>query len=124
VTVDEGAGLLAALVLLGVAAFQVAAAAGAPVGRYTQGGRHDGVLPRTNRIVAAVSVVLLAGMAAVVAGHAGRGPFADPPSALWWITVAYLAVGVLANLASRSPRERAVFAPVSAVALVLAVVAA
>lgn len=71
------AGVAAAVVLLLVAAFQVAAAAGAPVGRSTQGGRHEGGLPRANRVVAAVSVVLLAAMAAVVAGEGGRGPLAS-----------------------------------------------
>ena len=114
---DETAGVLAALVLLGVAGFQVAAALGAPVGRFTQGGQHHGALPRTNRIAAAGSVVLLVGMAAVVAGRVGRGPWPSPPDVLWWITVVYLAVGVLLNLASRSVPERAVFAPVSALAL-------
>jgi hypothetical protein len=114
------AAAVAAYVLLAaLASFQIALAAGAPLGRLAWGGQHR-VLPRGLRIGSAVSVVLYAlfayliSRAAVQATDAGDVQAGAP---LIWVLTAYFAVGVLANLASRSRPERFVMTPV---ALVLA----
>lgn len=121
--VDVVSAVAASLLLVAVVAFQLAVVLGAPVGRFTQGGQHEGRLPTANRVLAALSIVLLLAMAATVSGKVGRGPFASLSSGLlttmWWITVAYLAVGLVMNLASRSKQERLVFAPLTAIVLVL-----
>ena len=120
---DVFSGVTASLLLLTVAIFQVVVILGAPVGRFTQGGQHEGKLPIGNRALAAVSMVLLLAMSATVSGKIGRGPFASLSpgvvATLWWITVVYLFVGVVMNLASRSKEERLLFAPLTTIILVL-----
>jgi hypothetical protein len=119
-------GVAASLLLFAVVAFQFAVVLGAPLGRFTQGGRHESSLPRPNRVFAAVSILLLMAMAAAVSGKVGQGPFASMSAGLlttlWWLTVVYLAVGVAMNAASRSKQERRVFAPLTAIILVLVLV--
>ncbi len=112
-----------AAAMLGVAAFHVVVAGGAPLGRFTQGGRHETALPRAGRIVAVVSAGLVLLMAAVVLARVDRGPAtvrdADWIDWAWWATVAYLTVGVVANAASRSRSERLLWTPIVAALLVL-----
>lgn len=121
-------GVTASLLLLAVAIFQVAVILGAPVGRFTQGGQHEGKLPMGNRALAAISMLLLLAMSATVSGKIGRGPFVSLSSGVlatvWWITVFYLLVGVVMNLASRSKQERLLFAPLTTIILVLVLTSA
>ena len=111
------AAVVAFAVLAALAVFQVALAAGAPLGRFAWGGQHD-VLPRRLRIGSVASVVLYAAFAWVLAGSVSqlRVPARGADLGIWILT-AYFAVGVLMNLASRSRPERLVMTPV---ALVLA----
>lgn len=107
-----GLTLLAALAVL-----QVLAACGLPVGRLVWGGQHR-VLPRRLRIGSVVSVVLYAGMAALLLARAGvipgDGAFVRVAS---WVLFGYFALGIGMNLLSRSTPERVTMTPV---ALVLA----
>jgi len=119
---------IAAAVLLGlVAVFQVALVLGVPWGEYTQGGANVGVLPAAARAVAAFSAVLLVLMACAVLGRVGLGPLRTAPrrlvTVLAWFTAGYSVLGLLANLATQSDRERMVWAPVTAVLAVLVLVA-
>ena len=112
----------AAALLFGfVAAFHAAIVLGAPWGEYTQGGGTTGAMDMSGRIVAAVSCVISAAMAAAILGRVGRGPLRRfPPGAtsvLAWFTMAYAVVGVVLNLITRSAAERALWAPVSIVLL-------
>jgi hypothetical protein len=115
----------AAVVLAGVAAFQVALVFGAPWGAYTQGGDTDGALDTSGRVLAAVSCVLLLLMAAAILARVGEGPLRDAPerlvTALAWFTTVYSALAVVLNLATESSSERAVFAPISILLFVLVV---
>lgn len=110
------AALVFGLLSLVVAAFQLALVAGAPWGEFTLGGRWRGALPPDLRAIPLVSAALLVAMAVVVAARAGL--FADPPfsegvAAGWaWAVVAYCAVGSVANAATPSRRERALWLPV------------
>lgn len=117
---------LAAAWLFGaVTVFQVAVALGAPWGEFTQGGQHPGVLPSDMRVVAASSALIVAAMALTVLAAVGIGPLrtASSRSRLWAMrgTTAYAGIAVLANVATRSTHERAVWAPVSIVLLVCCV---
>ncbi|WP_062298535.1 hypothetical protein [Demequina maris] len=98
-----------------VAVFQVALAAGAPWGRAAWGGASPGRLAARLRAGSAVSAVLLLGMAAVVLARAGLLGSGEGTliTVLMWVVVAFAALSTLANLASRSPLERAIFGPTS-----------
>jgi hypothetical protein len=112
---DAGTG--AAVFFGGVAAFQLCLAAGAPWGAAAWGGQHPGVLPSRLRRASAVSAVALAGMA-VVAAQEVWPPDPWRRRALRG-AAAYLTVGVVANAASRSPVERAIWTPGTAVGAAL-----
>lgn len=114
-----------AVLLAGVALFQIAAAAGAPVGAYTQGGTHHGVLPRNQRIAAGVSAAFLV---FVIVGT-GITEVRFPSSWTVWhshtlllLFWAYSAIGVVANAVSRSWREALVWTPVTLVGFYLSLV--
>lgn len=99
---------------LGVAAFQVALALGAPWGEWTLGGRYRGALPPRVRGVPVVSAVLLASFAAVVLSRAGVAfpALAGVSDTAVWAVVAYCALGTVANAITPSRRERALWLPV------------
>ena len=95
--------LLAALAL-----FQIALVLGAPLGRFAWGGGST-VLPTRLRVGSAVSVLVYAVIAWVVAGSVD-----DEGSALGiWVLTGYFALGVALNAASRSRPERLVMTPVA-----------
>ena len=105
----------AAVVMVGIAAFQVALVFGAPWGAYTQGGGTDGALDMSGRVLAAVSCAILLVMATAILARVREGPLRGAPgrvvSVLAWFTTIYAAVAVVVNLATQSFSERAVFAP-------------
>jgi hypothetical protein len=108
------AAIAAASGFLAIALFQVALAAGAPLGRAAWGGAHAGQLPTGFRVGSAIAVGVWALAAAIVAGRAGIvvTPFA--PAFLQrgtWVLVAVTLVGALMNFASPSPWERFMWAP-------------
>jgi hypothetical protein len=112
-------GVVAAVGFVGIAAFQAAIAAGAPLGRAAWGGTHVR-LPQRLRVASAVAVVFWIVAALVVLAHAGFDASPVPLSASrWatWILVLLLPIGAVMNAASRSPWERFLWAPV---ALILA----
>jgi hypothetical protein len=117
----------AAVVMLGIAAFQVALALGAPWGEYTQGGGTEGALDASGRILAGVSCAILVVMAAAILARVLEGPLRNVPGrlvmALSWFTTIYAALAVVLNLATESSRERAVFAPIAILLLLLVVTA-
>ena len=115
-------------VLAALAVFQVALVAGAPLGHFAWGGK-DRVLPREKRTGSVVAVVLYAlfallgleRVAAIDLLPAGADTFVR---IAMWVVAAYLALGILMNLASRSRPERYVMAPIAAVLAALGVVLA
>ena len=115
----------AAVVMLGIAAFQVALVFGAPWGAYTQGGETEGALDTSGRVFAAVSFAILLVMAAAILARVREGPLKNAPgrlvSALCWFTTIYATLAVVPNLATQSSSERAVFAPSAIVLFVLVV---
>ncbi len=109
--------LLAAL-LAGTAGFQVAIAAGAPLGAWSWGGAHDGVLPPGLRAASGVAAVAWGAAAAAVATDRPRAHAAHRGLHLGLALVSTL--GAVANLASPSLPERAVWVPVTAAVAALA----
>ncbi|MGY1827189.1 hypothetical protein [Blastococcus sp. SYSU DS0541] len=107
-----GATVLACALLAGLAAFQVALAAGRPWGRFAWGGQHE-VLPTGLRVGSAVSVVLYALFAVVILQAAGL--VTAVPAAVGDVGIrvltGYFALGILLNGISRSRSERVVMTP-------------
>ena len=116
---------LAAAGFLFVAAFQVALVLGAPWGEYTQGGGTSGSLPASGRTVAAVSCLLSILMAGAILARAGDGPLRRLPprvvTVLAWITTVVAVITVVPNIITRSTAERAIWAPISIVLLLLVI---
>ncbi|MGH2526468.1 MAG: hypothetical protein ACRDG2_06945 [Actinomycetota bacterium] len=114
-------GVVAAVGFVGIAAFQAAIAAGAPLGRAAWGGTHVR-LPQRLRVASAGAVAFWIVAALVVLARAGFDASPVPFSASrWatWILVVLLAIGAVMNAASRSPWERFLWAPIALVLGVL-----
>lgn len=130
-TVAATAAVGAAVVLAGVAAFQLGLALGLPLGEATLGGRaptRDGVLSGGFRLIPAVSVLVLVLAAWIVLARAGvvaAGPLGHRflVGATWGL-VAFLALNTVGNLAAPHPVERWVMGAASLVVVLLCSVVA
>jgi hypothetical protein len=110
---------LLVIILLGVVGFQVALIVGAPWGRLTQGGQIEGALPLKGRVIAALSIVLLAAIALSMLSADGKWP--NWPRWTAWLGTTMLAVSTLLNWVTPSQSERKLWGPVMALTLILAV---
>jgi len=105
----------AALVVIG--AFQTALALGAPWGQAAYGGTRHGTLPNHLRTISGVTA-LAYGSSAILIMRGSGTPRAR--SRAYTALSALMGIGVIANAASRSPVERAIWTPVTAATAVLA----
>jgi hypothetical protein len=109
-----------------IALFEVALAAGAPLGRAAWGGAHAH-LSSGQRIGSAVAVVVWAAAALVVLGRAGLWS-AGKHEALFrrgtWFLAAINVLAALMNFASHSAWENAIFGPTALVLAVLCTIVA
>lgn len=114
---------VATVLFLGMAAFQVSLALGAPLGAHVLGGRNPGTLPGRLRVFSGIAAAILAGAAVVVLARAGvigwpneaRGLLAPAT----WLIAGYMGLNTLANLTSKSRLERTVIAAVAALLALL-----
>ena len=120
------AALLYAVISAGVAAFQIALAAGAPWGAYAMGGASPGQLPPALRIAALVQAALIAVMATIVMSRAGLifSGWSRVSRWLVWVVVALVAVSLVLNLITPSAGERAIWVPILLVLLASSAVVA
>jgi hypothetical protein len=97
-----------------VAVFQLALAAGAPLGYFAWGGAYEGVLPTPLRWASLGSAGIL-GLAIWLLRR--RTDHRHPPSPVihraTWILTAFLILNTIGNLASASPAERITMTPFS-----------
>ena len=109
-----------------VCAFQVALAAGMPWGQLAMGGIYPGRLPPILRILALGQIVILAIMGCVVLARSGLilEEWQSTSQKLVWGVVAVCGLSALANLATRSRRERNVWAPVAVALLICSIIVA
>lgn len=105
--------------ILGVIGFQIALILGAPWGRLTQGGQVDGPLPVSGRITAAISIVILFGLALAVLSADGRWP--GWPLWTGWTAVAVNTLVAVLNWITPSVTERKLWGPITTVMLLVAV---
>lgn len=113
------------VVLGALGVFQIALAAGAPIGRFAWGGQHE-VLPRKLRIGSAVSVILYLVFAIVILDRANViDLLPDPVSAIGaWVLFAYFGLGIVMNAISRSKPERNLMTPVTLALAILTLLVA
>jgi hypothetical protein len=109
--------LFVTIILSLLAIFQLLLALGLPLGRAAWGGQHE-VLPVSLRIGSLVAIVIYAVVVLSIRARNRneRSRFGRYGA---WIFGIYFAFGVLLNVASSSPWERFLMAPVSGVLAVL-----
>jgi hypothetical protein len=115
-----------AVTAIGVVAFQLALALGAPWGAYAMGGAFPGTFPPPMRVAAVVQAVVIGLLAVVVLSAAGLvlPEFAVAFPWLVWVPVAVSAIAVVLNAISRSAGERRIWVPVSLVLLLCSLLVA
>jgi hypothetical protein len=101
--------VVAVVLLAALAVFQVALAAGAPIGQFAWGGQHR-VLPSRLRIGSAVSTALYAVFALIIWVAASRSSAVAEVGI--WVLTAFFGLGIPMNAASRSRPERLLMTPV------------
>lgn len=90
----------------------IALAAGAPLGRFTVGGRFTGRLPGPWRALALVQALLLIAMACAVLDRGGVLPLGLPGLA-FWTALSLTLLTTTANIATPSRPERLLWGPVT-----------
>lgn len=115
----ELAAVLFSLITIGVIAFQLALAFGAPWGAYAMGGAFPGKYPIPMRIAAIVQSFIMAVVALTVLSVAGvaTAPWGPTPTWVVWGIAALLVLGLILNLITPSAGERRIWAPVVAAML-------
>ena len=112
------AAILAAVLFLGMAAFQAGLALGAPLGAHVLGGRYPSALPGRLRAVCAIAAVILVAGALVILARSGAIGWPTAAAGVLvpasWAIAAFLVLNTLGNLASKSRLERMLFAATTA----------
>lgn len=113
------------VMLVGLAAFQLALALGAPWGHFAWGGQHR-VLPTGLRIGSGVSILIYALIAVVAWDRVGAiDVFPDLFSDIgMWVIFGYFVLGIVLNAISRSKPERYTMVPVVVVLAALSLLIA
>ena len=112
--------------LTGLAVFQVALTAGAPLGRAAWGGRST-YLPNSLRIASAITIVVYVLGALLVLRRAGFPiRWISAVFARWgtWAFVIILTLAALVNFLSQSPWERFLLAPTALLLAALSLIVA
>ncbi|WP_297081544.1 hypothetical protein [uncultured Demequina sp.] len=120
------AAIVFTVLIAALAVFQIALAAGAPLGRLAFGGQHEGALPTKLRVASALAVAVYAFMAIIVLDTAGlTDTLGDGFQGIAiWVLVAFLALNTIPNAISRSRGERFTMTPVLIVLTACALVVA
>ncbi|WLV25200.1 hypothetical protein QR721_02930 [Aciduricibacillus chroicocephali] len=112
-----------AIIFVSIAVFQILLSLGSPFGEYAMGGKYK-VLPKKLRFVSVINAVILLCMGVVILQHkdviSGLGFL--PTGILVWAITIFLGLNTIANIISRSKKERKVMTPLSGFALVLCLV--
>jgi hypothetical protein len=126
-SIARNAAVILAILLVGLALFQLALALGAPWGRAAFGGFVE--RPGTAlRVSAGVATLVWTGAALVVLRRAGLPVWAPLPDS-WlpvviWILVGILVVAIVVNAISPSLLEKSIWVPFGVVAATLATIVA
>jgi hypothetical protein len=124
--ISQLAAIVFALVAVGVIAFQLALALGAPWGAYAMGGAFPGRFPPALRAAAVVQAALIGVLALIVLSAADLAwpELVDAVPWLAWLPVVTSAVASGLNAISRSAGERRIWVPVTLVMLATSLIVA
>ena len=112
--------IIVAILFLSIAVFQVLLSLGYPLGEYAMGGYYK-VLPTKLRIASVSNALILLLMGFVFLQHTNVIVGLDflSTNILVWIITIFLAFNTIANLLSRSKKERFVMTPLSGFTCIL-----
>lgn len=112
--------VIVAILFMVIAIFQVLLSLGCPLGEFAMGGKYK-VLPKKLRIASVVNALVLLFMGFVFLQHTNVLISTNflPTNTLVWIITVFLGMNTLANLISRSKKERLVMTPLSGLAFIL-----
>ncbi|MEH6945173.1 hypothetical protein [Bacillus sp. JJ722] len=112
--------IVVAIMFVSIAVFQVLLSLGYPLGEFAMGGYYK-VLPKKLRIVSAINAMILLFMGYVFLQHTNvlNGFDFLPTNILVWIITIFLGINTIANLISRSKKERFIMTPLSSIAFTL-----
>jgi hypothetical protein len=98
-----------------VALFQLALFFKAPLGAYTLGGMHEGILPKKLRIAALIQILILAFFTYIVlsASELIKNQPNFITNILIWFVVVFFFFGTILNVSSKSKKERNLFGPIN-----------
>lgn len=111
---------IAAIIFVVMTVYQLCLFFGFPLAEFSWGGKYEGVLPRSMRLVSLVSAVILLWFAYVLLKHAGviTDGFAIPTTPwLWGITI-FIGLNTFGNFFSKSKKEKLVMTPLTAIVFV------
>lgn len=117
----EFLGIIAAILLFGVAVFQAAVALGLPHGDMVMGGRFSKVLPTKYRFISVLTALFLLVFASVFIAKSQNVELGVNENILNTVLVVitiFLGLNTLGNLASRSNKERLIMTPITFVCMV------
>ena len=106
-----------------VAFFQLLLSLGYPLGEFAMGGYYK-VLPKKLRIVSTINAIILLFMGVIFLQHtdAIKSFSFLPTNILTCIITVFLGVNTIANLISRSKKERFVMTPLSGITFILCLI--
>ncbi len=114
-------------ILIGIVIlFQLALAAGMPLGSYAMGGKFPGKYPPAMRLACLIQVIILTLIALIVLSKSGLifiDWYSFTESAIWFV-VAFSMIATIMNLITRSVWERRIWAPVSLLLLITSIIVA
>ena len=108
------ASIVVAILFLSIAVFQILLSLGYPLGEFAMGGYYK-VLPKKLRIASFANALILLCMGFVFLQHTNVLVGLDflPTHILVWVITILLGLNTIANLLSRSKKERLVMTPLS-----------
>jgi hypothetical protein len=115
------AAIISTVTFVGMAIFQVLLSLGFPLGEAAMGGYHK-ILPKPLRFASAVSAIILLFMGFVFLQYAKVVSFGFNElftNIIVWVITVYLALNTIANLVSKSKKERQIMTPISSIAFIL-----
>ena len=114
------ASIIVAISFLCIAVLQVLLSFGYPFGEFVMGGKFK-ILPKQFRIVSAVNALILLFMGFVFLQHTNviNGLNFLSTNKLVWIITVFLGINTIANLISRSKKERYTMTPLSGFTFIL-----
>lgn len=114
------ASIIVTVIFVSIACFHVLLSFGCPFGEFAMGGSYK-ILPKNRRVLSVGNALILLFMSVVFLQHAYviKGLSFLPTNPLVWVITIFLGLNTIANLLSRSKKERYTMTPISGIAFIL-----